>query len=62
MLLPGTVSLYYGQEIGIMEGYVKKDQIRDQLGGGSRDPGRLIMQWDNTINAGKMRNLFLLFF
>lgn len=53
MLLPGSVGIYYGQEIGMKPGYIYKDQIRDFSSQGRRDPTRLSMQWDNTINGGK---------
>lgn len=54
MLLPGTVVTYYGQEIAMLNGLVAKDQMRDLLGGGGRDPNRLPMQWDDSINAGEI--------
>ena len=52
MMLPGTAGCYYGQEIGMVNGHIRKDQIKDFSGLGSRDPARLIMQWDDTRNAG----------
>lgn len=53
MMLPGTVGVYYGQEIGMENGFITRDQVKDFSGGGSRDPARLLMQWDDTVNAGK---------
>lgn len=59
MMLPGVVYLYYGQEIGMMNGLVRFDQIQDHLGGSekkkfiTRDYERSPMQWDDTMNAGK---------
>ncbi|XP_065224315.1 maltase 1-like [Planococcus citri] len=56
MMLPGTVGVYYGQEIAMIDGLVTKEQIKDFSGGGSRDPARLTMQWDDSINAGFSTN------
>lgn len=56
MTLPGIVCIYYGQEIGMMDYKVRPDQIRDpQLHeiDHIRDPERLPMQWDDSINAGR---------
>lgn len=57
MTLPGVACLYYGQEIGMPAGPVREDQVRDYLRGLdrsriSRDPIRLPMQWDDTLNSG----------
>lgn len=52
MMLPGVVYLYYGQEIGMTNGLVRPDQIKDNTLL-SRDFERCPMQWDDTINAGK---------
>ncbi|XP_065224493.1 maltase 2-like [Planococcus citri] len=57
MMLPGTVCVYYGQEINMMHGLVTKDQIKDFSGEGTRDPCRLTMQWDDSINAGFSTNI-----
>ncbi|XKL69524.1 hypothetical protein PGB90_007293 [Kerria lacca] len=63
MMLPGVVYLYYGQEIGMMNGLVRFDQIQDHLGGSekkkfiTRDYERSPMQWDDTMNAGFTSNL-----
>lgn len=52
MMLPGTVGVYYGQEIGMVNGFITQNQIKDFSGRGSRDPARLVMQWDSSENAG----------
>ncbi|XP_065224662.1 maltase 1-like [Planococcus citri] len=57
MMLPGTVGVYYGQEIAMMNGFATEDQFHDFSGGGTRDPTRLTMQWDDTINAGFSTNV-----
>lgn len=62
MMLPGNVGIYYGQEIGMMDGPVEPHQIKDYSGGGTRDPARLPMQWDNSINGGKMTIIYEIFF
>ncbi|XP_065224320.1 maltase 1-like [Planococcus citri] len=54
MMLPGTVGVYYGQEIAMMNGFATEDQFKDFSGGGLRDPNRLLMQWDDSLNAGKL--------
>ncbi|XP_065215270.1 maltase A1-like [Planococcus citri] len=56
MTLPGTVGVYYGQEISMENGFITRNQIRDFSGGGSRDPARLLMQWDDSTNAGFSSN------
>ena len=53
MMLPGTVGVYYGQEIAMVNGFITPEQIRDYSGNGGRDPGRLLMQWDASTSAGK---------
>ncbi|XP_065224319.1 alpha-glucosidase-like [Planococcus citri] len=57
MMLPGTVGVYYGQEIAMMNGFATEDQFKDFSGRGTRDPNRLLMQWDNSLNAGFSTNL-----
>ncbi|XP_065212755.1 maltase A1-like [Planococcus citri] len=56
MLLPGTAGCYYGQEIGMLNGLVRQDQFKDFSDHGARDPARLIMQWDDSMNAGFTNN------
>ncbi len=54
--LPGTVVLYYGDEIGMANVQVPPDQQRDRMSGadpsGGRDRGRTPMQWDAGPGAG----------
>ncbi|XP_065224318.1 maltase 1-like [Planococcus citri] len=57
MMLPGTVGVYYGQEIAMMNGFATEDQFKDFSGRGGRDPGRLLMQWDDSLNAGFSTNV-----
>ena len=60
LTLPGTPVWYYGDEIGLENGIIPPEQIRDpqavnqpdragQLG---RDPQRTPMQWDASAHAG----------
>lgn len=58
LTLRGTPTIYYGEEIGMLDTHVPPDQIKDpkeqripQLAV-SRDPARTPMQWDTTENAG----------
>ncbi|XP_065224317.1 alpha-glucosidase-like [Planococcus citri] len=57
MMLPGTVGVYYGQEINMVNGFVTEEQIKDFSGEGLRDPNRLLMQWDDSMNAGFSTNV-----
>ncbi len=58
LTLPGTVTLYYGEEIGMKDGVIPADAIRDpaekrQPGiGMGRDPERTPMPWDGSPLAG----------
>lgn len=53
MVLPGVACLYYGQEIGMLHGPVRPDQVQDgKAFKWSRDPARVPMQWDDSLNAG----------
>lgn len=57
MLLPGTPVTYFGEELGMINGKVKPDEIRDQFAlrtklENSRDPVRTPMPWSNEPNAG----------
>ncbi|XP_065222590.1 maltase 2-like [Planococcus citri] len=55
MMLPGVACVYYGQEIGMTNGYVRPDQTKDANAGPlatTRDGERLPMQWDDTMNSG----------
>jgi alpha-glucosidase len=57
--LRGTPTIYYGDEIGMTDGDIERDQVRDpaelrQPGmGQGRDPERTPMQWERSLpNAG----------
>ncbi len=57
--LKGTIFTYYGEEIGMTNGYIPPEKIVDPQGidnGDSnetgRDPYRTPMQWDASTNAG----------
>lgn len=58
LTLPGTPVIYYGQEIGMSDGQIAPDQIRDPFElrvpgrGLGRDPERTPMQWSGGTNAG----------
>lgn len=60
MMLPGVPCFYYGQEIGMMNNNLRSDQIRDLFVG--RDPERLPMQWDGTLNAGILSDILLKYY
>ena len=58
LTLRGTPTLYYGDEIGMVDVPIPLEQVQDpweknvpglQLG---RDPERTPMQWNDTLNAG----------
>jgi alpha-glucosidase len=56
LTMPGMPTIYYGDEIGMEDGVILPEQIRDpsardnEMGG--RDPERTPMQWDDSENAG----------
>lgn len=58
LTLRGTPTLYYGDEIGMTNVHIPKDEIQDPQGLNmpdldlSRDPSRTPMQWNTTENAG----------
>jgi alpha-glucosidase len=56
MTLRGTPTLYYGEEIGMVDVPVPHDRARDpweaREPGKGRDPERTPMQWDASPNAG----------
>lgn len=58
LTLRGTPTLYYGDEIGMRNVAIPKDEIQDPQGllmpgkNLSRDPIRTPMQWDTTTNSG----------
>jgi len=49
LTLRGTPTLYYGDEIGMRDGFVAPERAVDPVG---RDPERTPMQWDAGANAG----------
>ena len=61
LTLRGTPVLYYGDEIGIPQVQIPKEEVQDPQGllmpdkGLSRDPQRTPMQWDKSLNAGFTR-------
>jgi alpha-glucosidase len=59
LTLPGTVTLYYGDELGLPDYPSDLVVPRDRLGvlhpSQSRDPQRTPMPWDGTLNAGFSR-------
>jgi len=56
LTLPGAPTLYYGDEIGMVNVDVPRDRLRDPWGiaepAQSRDPERTPMPWDAGRNAG----------
>jgi alpha-glucosidase len=54
----GTPFLYYGEEIGMCDGRIRRKELRDPVGirywplHPGRDPERTPMQWDDSTNAG----------
>jgi alpha-glucosidase len=57
LTLRGTPTLYYGDEIGLENGDIRPDQVRDPQGrnlgvGRTRDVARTPMQWDGGRHAG----------
>lgn len=56
LTLRGTPTLYYGDELGMVDVKIPPELARDPQEKGSpgfgRDPGRTPMQWDASANAG----------
>ncbi|XP_067014664.2 maltase 2 [Anabrus simplex] len=57
LLLPGTAFTYYGEELGMTDTTLRRDQTNDpwmRTGGvdKTRDPARTPFQWDSTTSAG----------
>jgi alpha-glucosidase len=56
LTLRGTLTIYYGDELGLPNAEIAPDQVRDPWGlvepGQGRDPGRSPMPWDGSPNAG----------
>lgn len=56
LTLPGLPCVYYGEEIGMRDGYIPEGKGQDGFGGGGmmsgRDPERTPMQWSGGFQAG----------
>ena len=58
LTLPGTITIYYGEELGLADVFISQDQVQDpaeknQPGiGAGRDPERTPMPWDGSLHAG----------
>jgi alpha-glucosidase len=58
LCLRGTPFIYYGEEIGMRGGHLKRSELRDPAGLSTwplpfgRDPERRPMQWDGSPNSG----------
>jgi alpha-glucosidase len=56
LTLRGTPTVYYGDELAMVDGKIPPELIRDPQGKDhpeySRDPQRTPMQWDTSANAG----------
>jgi alpha-glucosidase len=57
LTLRGTPTLYYGDELGMLNGIIPAEALQDPQGTrlgfeNSRDVARTPMQWDGSINAG----------
>jgi alpha-glucosidase len=58
LTLRGTPTLYYGDEIGMADVSITREQVQDPFEkqvpgmGLGRDPERTPMQWDDSTNAG----------
>jgi alpha-glucosidase len=58
LTLPGTLTLYYGEELGMTNVPIPPEEVQDPAEknepgiGAGRDPERTPMQWDATPNAG----------
>jgi alpha-glucosidase len=56
LTLPGTVTLYYGDELGLPDNPLQPDVPRDGFGrrdpAASRDPARAPMPWDDSDHGG----------
>src|SRR5262249_30650383 len=58
LTMRGTPTIYYGEEIGMREGAIPQDHLRDPIGDSivglthGRGSGRPPMQWDRSVFAG----------
>ncbi len=52
--LRGTPFVYYGTELGMVDGVIANERLRDpaRFHGEGRDPERTPMQWDGTVGRG----------
>jgi alpha-glucosidase len=56
--LPGTLTMYYGEELGMLDVPIAPDEVQDPAEknepgvGQGRDPERTPMPWDGSPNAG----------
>lgn len=60
LTLPGIPCVYYGEEIGMKDGYIPVGAGKDGFGSdgmmAGRDPERTPMQWDASLQAGFTTN------
>lgn len=54
LMLPGASVTYNGEEIGMLDTYVRESKLVDTTG---RDPERTPMQWSTKKNAGNFQKL-----
>ncbi|XP_054707483.1 maltase A3-like [Uloborus diversus] len=57
MILPGLPFVYYGDELGMLNGVIDLEDIKDSYAlrttpSNSRDPMRTPMQWNSEVNSG----------
>lgn len=56
LTLPGAPTIYYGDELGMVNGVIPPERAQDPWGitepAQSRDPERTPMEWDGSPNAG----------
>jgi alpha-glucosidase len=62
LTLRGTPTMYYGDEIGMQDAVIPPELVQDPFEkrvpgiGVGRDPARMPMQWDASVNAGFTRS------
>lgn len=57
LLLPGVSVTYQGEEIGMMDTFLRND-LKVDVTGDDRDAERSPMQWDKSRNAGNALHLY----